>query len=53
LESRLLKGRKIMIFGQVTDKLARDVVARIQFVAKHYLLTRSQGTSRQGMAEHN
>ena len=33
LESRLLKGRKIMIFGQVTDKLARDVVARILALA--------------------
>src|ERR1700730_2058468 len=29
LESRLFKGRKVMVFGQVTDKLARDVVARI------------------------
>ena len=29
LESRLLKGRKVMVFGQITDKLARDVVARI------------------------
>src|SRR5262249_1912138 len=29
LESRLLKGRKVMVFGQVPDKLARDVVARI------------------------
>ena len=29
LESRLLKGRKVMMFGQITDKLARDVVARI------------------------
>jgi ATP-dependent Clp protease protease subunit len=28
LEARLLKGRKVMIFGQITDKLARDVVAR-------------------------
>src|SRR6516225_6775705 len=34
LESRLLKGRKIMIFGQVTDKLARDVVARILALAE-------------------
>jgi ATP-dependent Clp protease protease subunit len=33
LESRLLKGRKVMIFGQVTDKLARDVVARILALA--------------------
>jgi ATP-dependent Clp protease, protease subunit len=29
LESRLLKGRKVVMFGQITDKLARDVVARI------------------------
>ena len=28
LESRLLKGRKVMVFDQITDKLARDVVAR-------------------------
>jgi ATP-dependent Clp protease protease subunit len=28
LEARLLKGRKVMIFGQITEKLARDVVAR-------------------------
>jgi ATP-dependent Clp protease protease subunit len=33
LESRLLKGRKVMVFGQVTDKLARDVVARILTLA--------------------
>ena len=33
LESRLLKGRKVMIFGQITDKLARDVVARILALA--------------------
>ncbi len=29
LESRLFRGRKVMVFGQITDKLARDVVARI------------------------
>ena len=29
LEARLFKGRKVMVFGQITDKLARDVVARI------------------------
>jgi len=29
LESRLFKGRKVMIFGTVNDKLARDVTARI------------------------
>ena len=28
LESRLLKSRKIMVFGQINHKLARDVVAR-------------------------
>ena len=33
LESRLLKGRKVMIFGQITDKLAPDVVARILALA--------------------
>jgi ATP-dependent Clp protease protease subunit len=29
LEARLFKGRKVMVFGQVNDRLARDVVARI------------------------
>ena len=29
LESRLFKGRKVMVFGQITDKLARDVVSRV------------------------
>ncbi len=33
LEWRLLKGRKVMVFGQITDKLARDVVARILALA--------------------
>jgi ATP-dependent Clp protease protease subunit len=33
LESRLFKGRKVMIFGQITDKLARDVVARVLALA--------------------
>jgi ATP-dependent Clp protease protease subunit len=33
LEARLLKGRKVMIFGQINDKLARDVVARILALA--------------------
>lgn len=33
LESRLFKGRKVMIFGQISDKLARDVVARILALA--------------------
>ncbi len=30
LESRLFKGRKVMVFGQINDRLARDVVARIR-----------------------
>jgi len=34
LESRLLKGRKVMIFGQINDKLARDVVGRILTLAE-------------------
>jgi ATP-dependent Clp protease protease subunit len=29
LESRLFQGRKVMVFGQITDKLAREVVSRI------------------------
>ena len=29
LELRLFKGRKVMVFGQITDKLARDVVSRV------------------------
>ncbi len=33
LESRLLRARKVMVFGQITDKLARDVVARILTLA--------------------
>jgi ATP-dependent Clp protease protease subunit len=33
LEARLFKGRKVMIFGQINDKLARDVVARILALA--------------------
>lgn len=33
LEARLFKGRKVMVFGQVTDRLARDVVARILALA--------------------
>ena len=33
LESRLLKGRKVLVFGQIADKLARDVVARILALA--------------------
>jgi ATP-dependent Clp protease, protease subunit len=34
LESRLLKGRKVMVFGQINDKLARGVVARILTLAE-------------------
>ena len=34
LESRLMKGRKVMVFGQINDKLARDVVARILTLAE-------------------
>jgi ATP-dependent Clp protease, protease subunit len=34
LESRLLKGRKVMVFGQINDKLARGVVARILMLAE-------------------
>jgi len=33
LETRLFKSRKVMVFGQITDKLARDVVARILALA--------------------
>lgn len=33
LEARLFKGRKVMVFGQITDRLARDVVARILALA--------------------
>jgi ATP-dependent Clp protease protease subunit len=33
LESRLFKGRKVMVFGQINDKVARDVVARILALA--------------------
>jgi len=34
LEFRLLKGRKILVFGQVSDKLARDVTARLLTLAE-------------------
>ena len=34
LESRLLKGRKVMIFGEINDKVARDVVARMLTLAE-------------------
>ncbi|MDE0853377.1 MAG: ATP-dependent Clp protease proteolytic subunit [Nevskia sp.] len=33
LEQRLLKQRKVLIFGEVNDKLARDVVARLLSLA--------------------
>ncbi len=34
LELRLLKARKVMVFGQINDKLARGVVARILTLAE-------------------
>ncbi len=34
LESRLLRGRKVMVFGQINDRLARDVVARLLTLAE-------------------
>jgi ATP-dependent Clp protease protease subunit len=34
LESRLFKGRKVMVFGEINDKVARDVVARILTLAE-------------------
>ena len=33
LESRLLKQRKVLIFGAITDKVARDVTARLLTLA--------------------
>ncbi len=33
LESRLLKGRKVLIFGAITDKLARDITGRLLALA--------------------
>jgi ATP-dependent Clp protease protease subunit len=33
IESRLLKLRKVMIFGQINDKLAREVTARLLALA--------------------
>jgi len=33
LEARLLKKRTVMIFGEINDKLARDVVARFLMLA--------------------
>jgi ATP-dependent Clp protease, protease subunit len=34
LEARLFKSRKVMIFGEITDRLARDVVSRILTLAE-------------------
>ncbi|HTH98032.1 MAG TPA: ATP-dependent Clp protease proteolytic subunit [Stellaceae bacterium] len=34
LESKLLKGRKVMVFGEISDKLARDVVGRLLALAE-------------------
>ena len=34
LESRLFKRRTVMVFGQINDRLARDVVARILTLAE-------------------
>ena len=34
LEARLFKGRKVMVFGEINDKIARDVVARILTLAE-------------------
>jgi ATP-dependent Clp protease protease subunit len=34
LESRLFKSRTVMVFGQINDRLARDVVARILTLAE-------------------
>lgn len=34
LESRLFKGRKVMVFGEINDKLARDVIARLLTLAE-------------------
>jgi ATP-dependent Clp protease, protease subunit len=34
LESRLFKGRKVMVFGEINDRVARDVVARILTLAE-------------------
>ena len=34
LEARLFKGRKVMVFGEINDKVARDVVARILTLAE-------------------
>jgi ATP-dependent Clp protease protease subunit len=34
LESRLLRGRKVLIFGAIDDKVARDVTARLLALAR-------------------
>jgi ATP-dependent Clp protease, protease subunit len=34
LESRLFKSRKVMVFGEIHDRIARDVVARILTLAE-------------------
>jgi ATP-dependent Clp protease protease subunit len=34
LENRLLKSRKVMVFGEINDRLARDVTARILTLAE-------------------
>ncbi len=34
LEARLFKSRKVMIFGEINDRLARDVVSRILTLAE-------------------
>ena len=43
LESRLFKGRKVMVFGQITDKLARQVYTEMLFAHQscwlHVLVT--------------
>ncbi|HEY1721119.1 MAG TPA: ATP-dependent Clp protease proteolytic subunit [Magnetospirillaceae bacterium] len=34
LENRLLRDRKVMVFGQINDKLAKDVVSRLLTLAE-------------------
>jgi ATP-dependent Clp protease protease subunit len=34
LENRLLRGRKVMVFGEINDRLARDVVGRLLTLAE-------------------
>ena len=38
VESRLFKSRKVMIFGEINDRLARDVTARILTLAEESAL---------------